>query len=138
MTGPKDIIIASLVALLAICSVAMFLMRSTNQKLDLRIQLYEQRESEWQEEINDCADTIAKLRLEIGNQNRAAELAAELGAEARAAQRQAEEYARRMTTAERRLDELLEDQQRFDELVKDADLCQTYELVLRSIAGEVP
>lgn len=138
MTGPKDIVIASLVALLAICSIAMFFMRSTNQKLDLRIQLYEQRESEWQEEINDCSDTIAKLRLEISNQNQASELAAELGAEARAAQRKAEEYARRMTTAERRLDELLEDQQRFDELVKDADLCQTYELVLRSIAGEVP
>lgn len=138
MTGPKDIVIAALMVVLAIGGIAMFIMKSTNQKLGLKIQIYEQRESEWQEEINDCARTIADLKAEILNQNYAAEIAAELGIEARKAQRQAEEYARRMTTAERRLDDLLEDQQRFEDLASDADLCQTYELVLKSIAGEVP
>jgi hypothetical protein len=30
------------------------------------------------------------------------------------------------------------EQQEFDELVADASVCETYELVLASIAGEVP
>lgn len=138
MTGPKDIAIAALAAMLVAAGIAYAFQGRKVTNLKTTVQLYEVRESAFASEIEDCKTIITTLQTAIEEQNAAAMEAAELGERATVAQRTADEYARRLAAAEDRLIALMEDQQRFDELVADADQCQTYELVLRSIVGEVP
>ena len=103
-----------------------------------KIQLYEERERTWEGELSDCAQEIRDLQAEIDKQNAVSEENARLGSENQRLQAIIDRQARSIASIDNQLEQLMIDQQAFDDLVSDADTCQTYELALASIAGEIP
>lgn len=136
MTGPKDIIIGVLVLALMGLSISAAILKSKVGKLKSDVEVYELREEKWSVELEECAVEIVDLRTAIDKQNESQEIAIARGIESQEAQEQVDRYARRLALAEDKLRDLIDDQERFAEVVRDADVCQTYELVLRDLAGE--
>jgi hypothetical protein len=137
MTGPKDIVIAVLAGLIIAFSIHAVIRKLQMDNLKTTVNLYEQREKNWKQELNDCSDVVSDLQSKINLQNDYSETAAEMGVEARRAQERADIYARRLAASEERLQRLIDDQRRFESLVVEADVCETYELVLLDIAGQI-
>lgn len=138
MTGPKDIIIAVLVGLVVAFSVHAVIQKLRMDNLKTTVKVYKEREANWTEELADCAGEIKDLQAVIDEQNRVSEENAQLGAENARLQAIIDRQARSIASIDRHLEQLMVDQQAFDELVADADTCQTFELALASIAGEIP
>lgn len=116
--------------------ISTMILKSKVGKLRSDVKVYELREEKWGTELEECAAEIVDLRKSIDTQNESQRLAAERGVEAQEAQQQADDYARRLALAEDELRGLIDDQEHFSEVVREADVCQTYELVLRDLAGE--
>lgn len=136
MTGPKDIAIAALAGMLVLAGIGLAFQEQAIGKLKAENRLYEQREKEWESQIRTSLETIQDLRLRLDKQNSAVRLAADMGAEAQKAQRLADQYSARLARAEEKLEMLYNERTRFENRIIDASVVETYELALRSIAGE--
>lgn len=137
MTGPKDIVIGALSLILIVVSVTLAFSTTKNKTLKKTVELYETREQIYNDRIEKCSLIVKDLRSSIDAQNNATELARIKGEEAQRAQDEADFLEAALGLAEHQITELIESQRDFEELVSTADVCQTYELVLRSISGEV-
>jgi predicted nuclease with TOPRIM domain len=137
MTGIKDIVVYSLAGLLLAALVTGFILKLRVDTLKTTVKLYEERERTWEGELSDCAQVVEDLQVKIDEQNAVTEENARLGTENARLQSIIDRQARSIASIDNHLERLMEEQQRFDELVSDADTCQTYELALASIAGEI-
>lgn len=105
-------------------------------KADLRTSKSE--EVRLTEQVLRAGQQMLTLREKIDQQNESIEAAEEIGAKAQAAINKVAEYSRRIARAEEELNSILQKNQDLKERTKDLPTCETYELVLRSIAGSLP
>jgi predicted nuclease with TOPRIM domain len=137
MTGPKDIAIGVLILAVVGMGISGVILKAKLDSTKSKIQLYEERERTWEGELSDCAQVVENLQVKIDEQNAVTEENARLGTENERLQSIIDRQARSIASIDNHLERLMEEQQRFDELVSDADTCQTFELALASIAGEI-
>lgn len=88
--------------------------------------------------VKHAGQQVLTLRASIDKQNKAIRAAELLGAQALAAQEVADRYARELALAEEKLKSALLEHAELKEMAANLTTCETYELVLRSIAGSLP
>ena len=128
--------IGSLTLVLVVVSVTLMFSNSKIKNLKKDVELFETREQIYKSEAEDCAETIGNMQATINIQNETAEIAAEMGRAAQDAQVRADILASRLVLTESRVTELIDDQERFNQLTQSLDTCETYEAILVSIFGE--
>lgn len=88
--------------------------------------------------VERAGQHVLTLRRSIDEQNAEIDAARELGLEAQAAMDKVAEYTRRLARAEDLLQQLSSEHEDLESRAADLSTCETYELVLRSIAGDLP
>jgi septal ring factor EnvC (AmiA/AmiB activator) len=90
------------------------------------------------EQLDRVGQQVLTLREQIDSQNDSIDAARERGLESQAAMDKVAEYSRRLARAERELEALLGEHRALRERAEQLNTCETYELVLQSIAGVLP
>lgn len=90
------------------------------------------------EQLDRVGQQVLTLRAEIDTQNDIVRQNELLGAESQAAMDKVAEYTRRLAQAERELSRQMAEHQELREMTENLSTCETYEMVLRSIAGDLP
>lgn len=133
----KDYAIVALAGLLLVAGVLGTIQRYKIKALKSNVQALTERDDKWAREMAAMTVELNEALTKVEECSESIDRAAALGIAAQAAQEKADEYAERLTYSEQRMADLEEDNRRFLRLTSTLTVCETYEMVLRSIAGEV-
>lgn len=92
----------------------------------------------YMEQLDRVGQQVLTLRAEIDTQNEIVHQNELLGAESQAAMDKVAEYTRRLAQAEQELSRQMAEHHELREMTENLSTCETYEMVLRSIAGGLP
>lgn len=127
----KEALAGACLLLLIACVSLGVALKTANARLDAKVE----KITALEQQLGNASQQMLTLRAEIKSQNEKIRLAELAGVEAQAYQRKADEYARQLDNAEALIRRIQRENIDLRARAADLGICETYELVLRSIAG---